>query len=100
MIVVYDQGMAQLRAASTAYDYHLNLAAVARIWRQGCIIRAGLLEAIREAYQQRPDLPNLLIDAVLGKAVMDRRSDLQAVIAAAIEWAIPVPGLMASLAYF
>jgi 6-phosphogluconate dehydrogenase len=100
MITVYGQGLAQLRSASNGYQYHLDIQAVARIWRQGCIIRAGLLEAIRTAYQQRPDLPNLLMDPVLGRAVMERRADLQAVISAAIHWAIPVPGLMASLAYF
>ena len=38
MIITYAQGMAQLRRASEAYGYHLNLEDVARIWHGGCII--------------------------------------------------------------
>jgi 6-phosphogluconate dehydrogenase len=79
MIITYAQGMAQLRAASKVYDYSLNLADVARIWRGGCIIRAAVLEDIQAAYHANPDLPNLLNDSRLGQAV---------------------PCLMASLAYF
>jgi 6-phosphogluconate dehydrogenase len=46
MIITYTQGMALLKQASNAYGYGLNLEAVARIWRGGCIIRAALLEDI------------------------------------------------------
>src|SRR5664279_5210190 len=46
MIITYAQGMALLGVASETYKYHLNLEAVARIWRGGCIIRAELLEDI------------------------------------------------------
>ena len=69
MIITYAQGMALLAAASTTYGYHLDLEAVARIWRGGCIIRAALLEDIRAAYRSRPDLPNLLLDPELARKV-------------------------------
>jgi 6-phosphogluconate dehydrogenase len=100
MIVTYGQGMAQLRVASNANNYDLDLEAVARIWRGGCIIRAALLENIREAYRKNPDLPNLLLDPALGQAVESRQEDLRAVVRAAAEWGIPSPGLAVSLAYF
>jgi len=61
MIVAYAQGMAVLAAASDKYAYTLDLEAVARIWRGGCIIRAELLEDIRTAYRNQPGLPNLLL---------------------------------------
>jgi 6-phosphogluconate dehydrogenase len=100
MIGAYAQGMAQLRIASDANDYGLDLEAVARIWRGGCIIRAALLEEIRAAYKANPDLPNLLVDPDLGGAAMARQDDLRAVVRAAAELGIPAPGLMVSLAYF
>jgi 6-phosphogluconate dehydrogenase len=100
MIITYAQGMALLRGASTAYGYHLDLEAVARIWRGGCIIRAALLEDIRAAFKLRPDLPNLLLDPHLGNEVQIRQADLRSVVQVAAEWGRPVPGLMASLAYF
>jgi 6-phosphogluconate dehydrogenase len=38
IVLTYAQGFAQLAAASKAYGYDLDLSAVARIWRGGCII--------------------------------------------------------------
>ncbi|NER97785.1 MAG: NADP-dependent phosphogluconate dehydrogenase, partial [Symploca sp. SIO1B1] len=37
----YAQGMALLSKASEEFNYNLNLAETARIWKGGCIIRAG-----------------------------------------------------------
>jgi 6-phosphogluconate dehydrogenase len=99
-IITYAQGMAQLSTASKVYDYGLNLGEIARIWRGGCIIRSALLEDIRSAYHAKPDLPNLLNDSRLGKAVQAGQKDLRSVVGLGVELGLPVPGLMASLAYF
>jgi 6-phosphogluconate dehydrogenase len=100
MIVTYAQGMALLKKASQAYKYGLDLEAVARIWRGGCIIRAALLEEIRAAYKNRPDLDNLVLDPHLGQAFMLRQGDLRDVVGVAVDLGLPAPGFMASLAYF
>jgi 6-phosphogluconate dehydrogenase len=100
MIITYAQGMAQLQAASKVNQYGLNLEDIARIWRGGCIIRAALLEDIRTAFQSHPDLPNLLKDDHLGQVVYSEQDDLRAVAGLAIKLGLPVPGLMASQAYF
>jgi 6-phosphogluconate dehydrogenase len=99
MILTYAQGLALLRAASDKYDYHLDLEAVARIWRGGCIIRAALLEEIRAACRRRPDLPNLLLDPGLAKPVLGAQEDLRRVAGAAAELGLPAPGLMSALSY-
>jgi len=100
VIVTYAQGLALLRKASEAYGYGLDLEAVARIWRGGCIIRAALLEDIRVAFRNRPDLANLLLDPHLGQEFMARQTDLRDVVGAAAELGLPAPALMVSLAYF
>jgi 6-phosphogluconate dehydrogenase len=100
MIITYAQGMAQLRAASKVYEYNLDLIDGARIWRGGCIIRAALLEDIQAAYHANPDLPNLLNDGCLGEAVMAGQKDLRRVVGLAVKLGLPIPCLMASLAYF
>ncbi len=100
MIVTYAQGLAVLRAASQAFQYDLRLDEVARIWRGGCIIRARLLEDVCSAFQRRPDLPNLMLDPVLSEVVVQRQKELRTVVHTAVESGIPVPGFMASLAYF
>ncbi len=100
MIITYAQGMAQLRAASNAYQYGLNLEDIARIWRGGCIIRAAVLEDMRAAYKKHPELTNLLNDVHLGRAVMAGQKDLRTVVAFAVKRGLPVPCLTAALSYF
>jgi 6-phosphogluconate dehydrogenase len=99
MIIVYAQGMALLAAASDKYDYNLDLEAVARVWRGGCIIRAALLEDICAAFQVRRDLPNLLLDPSLSRKVMEHQECLRQVVCRAAESGVPAPGLMVSLSY-
>jgi 6-phosphogluconate dehydrogenase len=99
LVTAFAQGLALLRRASEVYQYHLDLAAVARLWRGGCIIRAALLEDIVAAYGDQPDLKNLLVDPNLGGKVMARHGDWREVVKAAVDWGLPAPALMASLAY-
>jgi len=100
MIIAYAQGMAVLAAASDKYGYRLDLEAVARIWRGGCIIRAALLEDVRMAYRDQPGLPNLLLAPELSKKVMANQEDLRRVVCLAIELGLPAPCLMTALGYF
>ncbi len=100
IILTYAQGFAQLDAASKAYAYNLDLSSVARIWRGGCIIRSRVLEPIRTAYQQKPDLLHLLMDQTLGIAVAERLFSLRVVVQMAAGMSLPAPAFMATLAYF
>ena len=100
MIIVYTQGMALLAVASDKYKYALDLGAVARIWRGGCIIRAALLEDICAAFRTRRDLPSLLLDPNLSHKVMEHQECLRQVVNQATEMGVPCPGLMVSLGYF
>ena len=99
MIIVYAQGMALLLVASDKYRYHLDLEAVARIWRGGCIIRAALLEDICAAFHARRDLPNLLLAPSLSRKVMEHQECLREVVSQTAEFGVPTPGLMVSLGY-
>jgi 6-phosphogluconate dehydrogenase len=99
VLITYAQGLALLAVASDTYGYRLDLEAVARIWRGGCIIRAALLEDIRAAFQARPGLPNLLLDPGLARKVMADQDSLRQVVCRAAELGLPAPGLMVSLGY-
>jgi 6-phosphogluconate dehydrogenase len=100
MVMCYAQGMELLAEASREYGYGLDLELTARIWRGGCIIRAALLDDIREAFGRQPGLTNLLLDKHLGIEVAKRQNSLRAVVGAAAELGLPAPGFSASLAYF
>ena len=99
-ISAYAQGMALLSAASREYEYEINLAEVARIWRGGCIIRARLLEDIQAAYTEDPDLPNLLLASFFREALLTRQDAWRHVLQTAVDLEIPTPAMSASLAIF
>ena len=99
LLITYAQGMALLSVASNRYGSHLDLAAVARIWRGGCIIRSAMLDNICAAFRERPELPNLLLDPSISATIMIHDEDLRQVVSIAAASGTPVPGMMVSLAY-
>lgn len=99
-IVTYAQGMSQLAAADKEYNYNLNMETIAKIWRGGCIIRAGLLEDIRKAYDRTPDLHNLMLDPDFVKTLKTIEGDARIVVQFAVGSGIPVAGLSSAIAYF
>jgi len=100
IMTVYAQGMSVLTVASHKYDYGLDLEAIARIWRGGCIIRAAILEDILAAYKSKKDLSNLLLDTHLSKKIISNQKALRKIVSKAADMNLPAPGLMASLGYF
>ncbi|MCC6704926.1 MAG: NADP-dependent phosphogluconate dehydrogenase [Thermomicrobiales bacterium] len=96
----YAQGMALLRAASDSYNWGLDLAEIARIWRAGCIIRAELLEPIRAAFGAQPDLENLLLSIGFLDIVNEGAGACRSVVTLARSIGVPVPAHSASLDYF
>ena len=99
-ICSYAQGMALLGTASKAYFYDLNLSEMARIWKGGCIIRAGFLGKIQSAFRENPPLPNLLLAPEFRETILDRQTAWREVLSTAATLGIPVPAFSASLDYF
>ncbi|MGP1381978.1 MAG: NADP-dependent phosphogluconate dehydrogenase [Thainema sp.] len=99
-ICSYAQGMALLSTASDTFNYDLNLSEIARIWKGGCIIRAGFLGKIQNAFQQNPKLPNLLLAPEFKQTILDRQEAWREVIQVAAKLGIAVPAFSASLDYF
>jgi len=99
-ICSYAQGMALLSSASQAYSYNLNLSEISRIWKGGCIIRAGFLNKIKSAFKDNPALPNLLLAPEFKQTILDRQGAWREVLAQSAKLGIPVPAFSASLDYF
>jgi 6-phosphogluconate dehydrogenase len=99
-IVAYAQGFEHLQAGSTEYGWHLDLGALATIWRGGCIIRAQFLDRIRDAYSEQTDLPNLMLAPFFQEALASAQPAWRRVIKRAVDAGVPVPALSASLAYY
>jgi 6-phosphogluconate dehydrogenase len=98
-ICSYAQGLALLQTASFEYQYQLNLAEIARIWRGGCIIRARFLDDVSRAYRENSELPNLILAPFFREALLQQQEAWRHVVETAIRLAIPVPAMSASLVY-
>jgi 6-phosphogluconate dehydrogenase len=99
-IITYAQGLHQLADASNEYGYELKIAEIAKIWRAGCIIRAGLLADITEAFNADKELPNLLLSPSFIEKVQRTVDAARELVSYAANNGIPVPGLSNSLTYF
>jgi 6-phosphogluconate dehydrogenase len=99
-ICSYAQGMALLSKASQEFGYDLNLSETARIWKGGCIIRAGFLNKIKDAFKEDPSLPNLLMAPEFKQTILDRQESWREVLSVSAKLGLPVPAFSASLDYF
>jgi len=99
-ICSYAQGFAQMRAQSVESGWNLRYGDIAMIWRGGCIIRAQFLQNIKEAYDQDPELENLLLDTYFKEIVVSYQSALREVVSVAVKQGIPVPSFSSAIAYY
>ncbi|MFS0727718.1 NADP-dependent phosphogluconate dehydrogenase [Paenibacillus sp. 1P07SE] len=99
-ICSYAQGFAQMRAASDEYGWNLRYGDIAMIFRGGCIIRAGFLQNIKDAYDRDPELRNLLLDTYFKEIVESYQDAWREVVSTAIASGIPVPAFASALAYY
>ncbi|MGY1714776.1 NADP-dependent phosphogluconate dehydrogenase [Geodermatophilus sp. SYSU D01106] len=99
-VVAYAQGFDLIVAGGLAYDWDIDLGAIARIWRGGCIIRAQFLNRIVEAYQRDPQLPTLLVDPYFADAVARGEAAWRRIVGIAAASGVPAPGFSSALAYF
>jgi 6-phosphogluconate dehydrogenase len=73
---------------------------MATIWRGGCIIRARFLDRIREAYDEEPELANLMLADFFATALEEAQDPWRRVVARSAELGIPTPAFSSSLAYY
>ncbi|MFG6491417.1 NADP-dependent phosphogluconate dehydrogenase [Microbacterium sp. P03] len=99
-IVAYSQGFDEIRAGAAEYDWSIDLGAVSKIWRGGCIIRAQFLNRIADAYGETPDLPVLLTAPYFVEALGRAQDGWRSIVALAAAAGIPAPAFSSSLAYY
>lgn len=71
-IINHHQGIHLIQTASTAYEWAIDLAEVARIWTNGCIIRSAFMEELKLLLKEEKEL---LLHPKIVKII---RSDIQA----------------------
>jgi 6-phosphogluconate dehydrogenase len=99
-IVSYAQGFLLMREAAKTFKWNLNYGAIALMWRGGCIIRSKFLGKIKEAYDKKPTLSNLLLDEFFREKILNAQAGWRRVLSAAILNGIYAPALSTALNYF
>ena len=99
MVTSYAQGLHLIQTASKEYDFGTDLAEVARIWKDGCIIRSKLLDPIKQAYKQEPEMENMLLHPSFSAIVNDSLQDLRDAVEIANRGGVATTCLGATLAY-
>lgn len=99
-ICSYAQGFQLLREAAREYNWDLKFGEIALLWRNGCIIRAQFLGKIKEAFDEQPDLANLLLSPYFKLAIESNQDAWRKVVSEAVELGVPVPAFSSALAYY
>lgn len=99
-ICSYAQGFALIRGAQEEYGWKFNFGEIALIWRNGCIIRAQFLGKIKEAFDENPDLANLLLAPHFKNVIDECQDGWRRVVKTAVENGIPIPAFSSALAYY
>lgn len=99
-IISYTQGFGLLQEASREFSWDLDFAAIARIWRGGCIIRSSFLDRISEAYEDSVKPANMLLAPYFTDTLRGGQSSLREVVAEGIQAGIPLPCHSAAIAYY
>lgn len=99
-IMSYAQGFAQMGTASEEYGWDLKYGEIAKIFRAGCIIRAGFLQKITEAYERKPDIKNLVLDEYFMGITENYQQSLRELVGVAVQAGVPVPAFSSAIAYY
>ena len=98
-ILCYSQGFAMIGKASSSFDWNIDLPAVARVWRAGCIIRSDMLDDMAAALAETHDR-DLMMAPRFARILTENHAALRKVVANAVAHGHAVPALSAGLAYF
>lgn len=98
-LVAYGQGFSLMAQASDEYNWNLNLANIASIFRAGCIIQAKLLETLMKLYNSEPDLKNFLLSQSMLETISNHINSLRHLNLVSTLNEIPNPTLSSALIY-
>ncbi|CAM3668104.1 NADP-dependent phosphogluconate dehydrogenase [Erysipelothrix urinaevulpis] len=99
-IIAYAQGFDLMKNAAIEHDWDLDFSSIAKIFREGCIIRARFLNRIADAYTKNPKLHNLMLDEAFKNTLIDYQDSLREVSVLAIKNGVSIPAFTNAIAYF
>lgn len=99
-ILSHAQGFRILQTASEAFDWSLDLAKIAEIWRAGCIIRSALLDDLATAFRTGAPMEHLILSPDIAAGLNQTVPALRQVVGRGVAAGLPVPALSGALQWF
>ena len=99
-IVSYAQGYTLLNEAANQFNWNLNYGGIALMWRGGCIIRSAFLNKIKDAYDNNPEIKNLLLDPFFKDKINNCQEGWRRIASIAMTHGVPIPAMTSSLSYY
>jgi 6-phosphogluconate dehydrogenase len=99
-IISYAQGYMLLEAAAKEQGWHLNFGGIALMWRGGCIIRSRFLGKIGEAFDENPNLSNLLLAGFFSETLNKYQEGWRNGVIRAIKYGVPTPAFSTALSFY
>jgi 6-phosphogluconate dehydrogenase len=99
-LISYAQGYMLMAEAAKEFKWNLNYGGIALLWRGGCIIRSAFLVKIKKAYDDAPDLSNLLFDPFFKKKMAASQDAWRRVVATAATNGVWIPAHATALAFY
>lgn len=99
-LVSYAQGFAVLQKASDAFEWNLDLATIARLWRAGCIIRSVFLNDIAAAFEAESKPRHLLLAPYFRDEIKGLLPRWKNLVAQTTREELPAPAFSSAINYF
>lgn len=99
-IIAHAQGFRLLAAASDEFDWSLDMARIAEIWRAGCIIRSALLDDLATALRDAPPHGHLILSPAIAATLAQTVPALRRTVVAGVSLGTALPALSAALAWY
>jgi 6-phosphogluconate dehydrogenase len=99
-LVSYAQGFDLMKVVSDINGWNLDLASVAKIWRNGCIIRSSFLNNIADSYVKNDKLESLFLSDYYKDEIKTSLEGWRSLVSKAARSGIPVPAFSSAINYF
>ena len=98
-VLCYAQGFDMIAAASEQFGWTLPLPEIAKVWREGCIIRSAMLDDMAAALAEDEDR-NLMLAPAFARHLREGHVALRELVAIGARYGHPMPALSSGLSYF
>ena len=98
-ILCYAQGFGMIAAASDSFGWALPLPEIAKVWREGCIIRSAMLDDMAAALAEDARR-NLMFAPYFADRLKSNHDALRTTVARSALSGLAAPALASGLAYF